>query len=110
MKLLERLNIMNQLKKVNNINNGISNLVKKTDTKINEIEKKITDHNHDKQFTTQEFNKLTLENFAARLAQANLESKNDIANFVRKTDFDNKLKNLNRKVTSNKIKHVFVEN
>ena len=110
MKLLERLNIMNQLKKVNNINNGISNLVKKTDTKINKIEKKITDHNHDKQFTTQEFNKLTLENFAARLAQANLESKNDIANFVRKTDFDNKLKNLNRKVTSNKIKHVFVEN
>ena len=43
---------------------------KKTDynTKINEIEKKITDHNHDKYITTPEFNKLTSENFAARLA------------------------------------------
>ena len=43
---------------------------KKTDynTKINEIEKKITDHNHDKYITTPEFNKLTSQNFAARLA------------------------------------------
>ena len=31
--------------------------------------------------------------FTARLKQANLASKNDIANFVKKTDFDNKLKN-----------------
>ena len=40
----------------------VSNLVKKTDydTKISEIEKKITtDHGHDKYITTQEFNKLT---------------------------------------------------
>ena len=79
---------------------SVSNLVKKTDynTKINEIEKKITDHNHDKYITTPEFNKLTSENFAARLKQANLASKSDIANFVNKTDFDNKLKD----VTSNK--------
>ena len=49
-----------------------------------------TDHNHDKYITTQEFNKLTSENFTARLAQANLISKNDIANFVKKTDFDDK--------------------
>ena len=37
-----------------------SELVKKADykTKINEIEKKITDDNHDKYITTQEFNKL----------------------------------------------------
>ena len=77
---------------------------KKTDynTKINEIEKKITDHDHDKYITTPEFNKLTAENFAARLAQANLASKNDIAALVKKTDFDDKLKNLNKKVTSNK--------
>ena len=36
---------------------------KKTDynTKINEIEKKITDHSHDKYITTPEFNKLTAE-------------------------------------------------
>ena len=80
---------------------NVSNLVKKTNynTKISEIENKITtDHDHDKYITTQEFNKLTSEKFTARLAQANLASKNDIANFVKKTDFDNKLKD----VTSNK--------
>ena len=40
----------------------------KTDynTKINEIEKKITDHDHDKFITTPVFNKLTVEMFAAR--------------------------------------------
>ena len=36
--------------------------------------------------------------FTLRLKQANLASKNDIANLVNKTDFDNKLKD----VTSNK--------
>ena len=38
-----------------------SNLVKKTDydTKVNEIEKKITHHKHDKYITIPEFNKLT---------------------------------------------------
>ena len=48
-----------------------------------------------------EFNKLTAENFAARLAEANL---------VTKTGFDNKLSSLNRKITSNKTKHLLVEN
>ena len=42
--------------------------------------------------TTPEFNKLTSENFAARLKQANLASNSDIVNFVNKTDFDDKLK------------------
>ena len=41
--------------------------------------------------------KLTAENFAARLARANLPRKNYIAILVKKTDFDNKLKNLNKK-------------
>ena len=41
--------------------------------------------------TTQEFNKLTLENFTARLKQVNLASKSYIANFVKKTHFDNKI-------------------
>ena len=49
---------------------------------------KITDHDHDKNITTPEFNKLTSENFAARSAQANLARKSDIADFVKKTDFD----------------------
>ena len=62
----------------------ISSVAKKTnyDTKVNEIEKKITDNSHEKYITTPKFNKLTAENFAARLAQANL---------VTKTDFDNKV-------------------
>ena len=43
---------------------NVSNLVKKTDynTKITEIENKITtNHDHDRYVTTQEFNKLTSE-------------------------------------------------
>ena len=40
---------------------------------------------------TPEFNKLTAENFAARLKQANLASKSDVANFVKSSDFDNTL-------------------
>ena len=71
----------------------VSNPVKKTDynTKM-KIEKKITDHNHDK-ITTPEFNKLTAENFGARLAQANL---------VTKADFDNKLINFIMELTRTK--------
>ena len=59
----------NALNAVENEIPSVSNLTKKTDykTKINEIEKKITDHNHGKYITTPEFNKLTSENFAARL-------------------------------------------
>ena len=73
-------------------------------------EKKIIDHVHNKYITTPEFHKLTAENFAAWLAQASLASKNDIANFVNETDFDDKLKNLNKKVTSNETKHLLVKN
>ena len=81
----------------------VNNLVKKIDynTKINETEKKITDHCHDKYITNPEFNKLAAENFAARLAQANL---------ITKTDFDAKLSSFNREITSNKTKHLLVEN
>ena len=80
----------------------VSNLVTKPDynTKINEIENKITtDHDHDKCIATQEFNKLTSENFTARLKQANLASKSDIANFIKKTDLNkNELNELSKKV------------
>ena len=41
----------------------------------------------------------TSETFTARLKQASLASKDDFANFVKQTDFDNKLKD----VISNKI-------
>ena len=83
---------------------NITSLVKKkTDykTKINEIEKELTDHDHDKYIATPEFNQLTAEYFAARLKQANL---------VTKSDFDDNLKNLNQKINSNKTKHLLVEN
>ena len=45
--------------------------LKKTDynTKVNKIVKKIADDSHDKYITATEFNKLTAEHFAARLAQ-----------------------------------------
>ena len=81
---------------------NISSFVKKTDfnTKISEIEKKLTDHNHDKYITTPEFNKFIAEGFAARFAKVNL---------VTKTDFDTKLKSLNQKVNSNKTKCLHVE-
>ena len=64
------------------------------------MEKKITDHNHDNNITTPEFNKLTSENFAARLKQASL---------VNKTEFDNKLRSFSKRVSSNKTKHLEVE-
>ena len=47
-------------------------------TKVIEIEKKLTDHNHDKYITTPEFNKLAADVFNARLAQANLITKTDL--------------------------------
>ena len=50
--------------------------------------------------TTPEFNKLAAV-FNARLALANL---------ITKTDFDANLSSLNRKFTSNKPKHLLVEN
>ena len=81
---------MNYLKKVNNINTtDTSDLVKKADynTKIYEIGNKITDHNHNKYIITQEFHKLTTDNFPARLARVNLAIKNDIAYFIKKHKF-----------------------
>ena len=57
-------------------------------------------HKHDKYITTPEFNKLSEENFDARLKQANL---------VTKTNFDDKLKSLNQKINSNKTKHLLAE-
>ena len=62
---------------------SVSNLVKKTDyiTKVTEIENELNDHNHDKYIDTSDFNKLAVDVFNARIAQANL---------ITKTDFDAK--------------------
>ena len=64
-------------------------------TKISEVGNKTTDNS--KYITTQEFNKLTVEHFAARLRQANLVNKND---------FDNTLISFNKRITLNKTKHL----
>ena len=45
-----------------------------------------------------------------KISKPNLANKNNIASFVKKTDFDDKLKNLDKKITSNKTKHVLLEN
>ena len=52
---------------------------------------------------------MTEDNVAARLAQTKLATKDDIADFIKETDFDQKIKNLNKEVTSNKTKYVRVE-
>ena len=53
--------------------------------------KKKTNHNHDKYVTTCKL-KFTAEMFDFRLKRVHLASKTYIANFVKKTDFDNELK------------------
>ena len=78
--------------------------MKKTDydTEISGFQKKkVIDYNHGKYITTPEFNKLTTENVKARLTQANL---------ITKTDFDAKLQSLSKRITSNKAKHLLVQN
>ena len=80
----------------------ISDVSQKTDcdATVLDLEKKVTDYDHDKYISTSEFNNLTAKDFTARLAQAYL---------ITKTDFDTKLMTLNRKINSKK-KHVLVEN
>ena len=56
--------------------------------------------NYAKYIITPEFNKLTAEDFKARLKEADL---------VTNTDFDKKLTNFNRKITSNKIKYLEIQ-
>ena len=46
------------------------------------------------------------ENFEERLKQAKLRTKNEFVDFEENIYFDEKLKNINKKVTSNKTKHV----
>ena len=77
--------------------------MKNTDynTKISEIEKKVSDHNHDKYITTPEFINLAAGVFTGRLAQADL---------LTKIDFDTKLQDISKRITSNKTKHLLVAN
>ena len=62
--------------------------------KWGKLKKQFTNRNHNNTYiNTPEFNKLTSENFDARLKEANLATKGNV---------DDKLKNLNKKLTSNK--------
>ena len=101
------------VKKVNNIKTAdASDLVKKLTMmqRLVKFFKKIVHYDHDKYITNQVFNKLTSENFDARLNQANLARKNNTADFVKQTDFDEKLKLLNTNVTLKKARRVDVTN
>ena len=69
--------------------------------KLSGLEKKLTDHNHDKYITIPEFNIFAADVFNVTLAQANL---------ITKTDFDAKLLSLKRTITSNESKHLPVKN
>ena len=71
------------------------------DTKISELEEKLSDHNREKYINTSEFNTLATDVFNAGIAQANL---------ITKPDFHAKLSSLNRKNTTNKSKHLLNEN
>ena len=89
--------------KISAINNKIPDIITLVtttvlNTKIGQL-KNIPDQV--KYVTTQEFNKLIAENFAARLKQANL---------VSKTDFDNKLISFNREIILNNTKYLQVLN
>ena len=81
MKLLRILQKL--LKKLNSFQTtNTSNLAKKNDYDT-ELVRKITDHDHnDKYITTQEFNKVMSENFAAKLKQRKLGTKVDFDEFV----------------------------
>ena len=89
-----------KISKVENEIPNTSNLVIRNvlNIKITEVKNKIPDNS--KYITTEKFNKLTAENFAAGLKQADL---------LKKNDFDNKLTSFNRRITSNKTKHLEVQ-
>ena len=82
-----------------NTNNSDENKIPNTSNLVTKIvlDTKIIEADYSKYITTQEFNQLTAENFAARLKQSDL---------VNKTDCDNKLASFNRRITANKTKHL----
>ena len=81
----------------------VSGLVKKIDynTKVTEIENKIDNHKHDKYVITPEINTSVADVFNARLPREKL---------ITRTNFDAKLSSFITKITSNKTKHLLVEN
>ena len=70
------------------------------DIKISELEKKLTDHNHDKYITTPEFNNLAADAFNTRSAKINL---------IKKADFNTRMSSIENKIAENKSKNVSIE-
>ena len=66
--------------------------------------------NGKKYFTSFDYNKFTNNILGAKIKGKKLVNESDIANFVKNTNSDDKLKNINVKVTSNRTKHVESEN
>ena len=89
--------------KILDISSLATKTAKKADysSKVTEIQNIFNNRNHDKYIDTEKFNKLAGGVFNARLAQANL---------VTETGFDDKLSNLNKKITKNKSDHLLVQN
>ena len=71
------------------------------------MERKITDRDHDKYITSPEFN---TRKICCKIIISKFARKSYITNFEEKTDFADNLTDVNKKVTSNKTKHVLVEN
>ena len=80
----------------------VSGFVKKNDynTKISDIEKKTTDHNHDKYITTPEFNSFSSRGFYCKTSTSKFSDKNR---------FYTRLKDISDQITSNKSKHLLAE-
>ena len=77
--------------KINEVKNETPNITNlASTTAFTGVENKKLDHS--KYIITSKF---TAETFAARLAETKLASKKDTLNFIKKTDFDDKMKNLN---------------
>ena len=95
--------------KINEVNNEIPNItiLDTNNTAVTAAENIIPDHS--KYISTLESKKLIAENFTARLKQANLATKDDIADFVKTKSFDDKLKKWNKKVTFYKSKHLLIK-
>ena len=81
---------LSKIKEVEKEISSITDLV--TNTALTAVENKKPDHTQ--YMTTPKFKKLTTENFIARLKQANSATKGDTANFLKKTDFNDKLKQI----------------
>ena len=65
------------------------------DTKISDLEKKITDHDHDKYITTSEINALATNVANTKITQTNLATK---------TNFDINVLSIDSKITATKSK------